>query len=168
MITKLKICTMAVALAGMASATHAADLYKFVPANSQFSATGSVFITDASVYLACSMTMSGTTGKATGLITNVSFGGASGCENIVAMALPWKFRPISLGSAQITHFNLNAVGVVRCGPNQTKATVANLPVGGGGGGSITIQTHLPSKTGVCDVNASLTSVPALSISGLIN
>jgi hypothetical protein len=87
----------------------------------------------------------------------VTFSGAAGCENVMATGLPWHVRPISLNTVQISHVTLAYGGLGRCGPNQIKAVIS--------GGNLTIQDHLPSKAGVCDVSASLTTAPSLSITG---
>jgi hypothetical protein len=146
---------IAAAILTLGAAAHAGDLYRLNPPQSPFTATGQGTITGSPGSYACSISMSGTTGKSTGMITGLTFSGAAGCENVMPIGLPWNVRAISLKKLQISHVSLSYPGLGRCGPNQVKAVLSQ--------GTISIQDHLPSKTGVCDVNVSLSTSPTLSI-----
>jgi hypothetical protein len=146
---------MVAAMLSLGASAHAGDLYQLSPANSAFTATGQGAVTGSPGSYSCSVSMTGTTGQSTGMITGLTFSGAAGCENVMAVGLPWNVRPISLKKLQISHVSLSYPGLGRCGPNQVKAVLTQ--------GAISIQDHLPSKTGVCDINVSLTSAPTLSI-----
>ncbi len=143
------------AMLSFGAAAHASDLYQLSPANTTFTASGQGTVTGSPGSYSCSVSMTGTTGKSTGMITGLTFSGAAGCENVMAAGLPWNIRPISLKKLQISHVSLSYPGLGRCGPNQVKAVLSQ--------GTISIQDHLPSKTGICYINVSLTSAPALSI-----
>ena len=146
----------AVASSGFGVA-NAGDAYKLTPPQTNFTATGQGTVSGMPGSYTCTVTMTGRTAKSVGVISTISFSGAPGCENVTAMHLPWHIRPISTDTAQISHANLAYAGLGRCGPNQIKAVIS--------GGEISIDDHLPSKEGVCEISASLTVTPSLSITG---
>ena len=145
----------AAAILSIGATAHASDHYKLNPAQSSFTASGQGTVTGTAGTYTCSVTMTGSTGNAQGMITGLTFSGAPGCENVMPMGLPWKVRPYSMRKLLISHLSLSYAGLGRCGPNEVKANLSQ--------GTLSIQDHLPSKTGVCDINASLTSSPPLSI-----
>jgi hypothetical protein len=153
---KFACAAMVVAALGVCQAAQASDIYSLTPTNSTFSATGQASVTGSVGSYSCSVAMSGTTGNASGKITNLTFSGAAGCENVIAMGLPWKVRPISTHKLQITHVALMYPGLGKCGPNQISANLSQ--------GAMTINDRLPSKTGICAIKASLNSSPVLAIS----
>ncbi len=154
MILKTTVATVA-AILSLGAVAHAGDLYRLNPANSTFTATGQGTVTGSAGSYTCAVTMTGVTGASTGSVTGLTFSGVPGCENVMPMGLPWDMRAISLKKLQISHVSLRYAGLGRCGPNQVKAVLSQ--------GTITIQDHLPSKTGVCYIDTSLSSSPALSI-----
>ena len=155
MSSKLSGAAIVMAVLGIGANAGAADLYHLNPANSSFTATGQGTVTGKAGTYTCDVSLTGAIRKATGSITGVTLSGPAGCENVMPMNLPWTIRAISLRKMQITHFTLSYPGLGRCGPNQVNAVIS--------AGNISIQDHVPSNEGVCDVNASLTSSPPLSI-----
>jgi hypothetical protein len=141
-------------LFGFSEIAHA-DLYVLNPANSAFTATGQATVIGNTGSYSCDVTLTGTTAKTTGSITGAAFSGAAGCENVVAKGLPWHFRAISLKKVQIRHVNLVYGGLGRCGPDTVNAGITD--------GNISIIHHLPTQGGLCKIEASLVSSPALSI-----
>jgi hypothetical protein len=151
---KIAGAAMVATLLGFSETAHA-DLYMINPPDSAFTATGQGVVTGSVGSYTCNVTLTGTTSKTTGSITGATFTGAAGCENVTPIGLPWRFRPISTTKIEIRHFNLAYPGLGRCGPDHLNAGVSN--------GTISIVHHLPSKAGLCKIEASLTSSPALSI-----
>lgn len=151
---KISGAAMAVALFGFVGIAHASDL-KVTPANSTFTATGQGTVMGSAGSYSCSVTLTGTTGKTTGSITGATFSGAAGCENVMPQGLPWDFRAISLKRILLRHFNLVYGGLGRCGPDHVNVGISQ--------GTLKIVQQLPSKEGLCKIEATLVSTPALSI-----
>ena len=152
--TALLSGALALTLAGTASAT---DAYKLTPPKTSFTADGSGTVRGPPGMYTCSISMTGFTENTVGEITGATLSGAPGCENVVAVGLPWHVRPISDTKVQISDVALSYSALGRCGPNQIKATLV--------GGVMTIKDNLPSNEGECHVSASLTTTPAISITG---
>ena len=155
MISRLTGAALVAAALGLAGAAQASDLYALNPSNSSFTATGTGSVTGTQGAYSCTVTMTGTTKKTVGEITGVTFSGPPGCESVIAGNLPWKVRPISFNGVRITHFTLSYPGLGRCGPNQIKGSLSE--------GILSIQDNVTSSTGVCNVSATLTTSPSLSI-----
>jgi hypothetical protein len=154
----MKLAATAIAaVLGVTSTASAADLYAFTPAQTAFSATGQGTVSGTAGSYTCSINMTGATQKTVAKITGVTFSGAPGCENVMAVDLPWKVRAVSYSNIQITHAAIMYPGLGRCGPNQVKGALSQ--------GSLTIMDNLPSPLGVCSINVSLTTTPAISIVG---
>jgi len=151
-----KIAAAAIAaFFGGAVVAHASDLYGITPASSSFTGAGQASATGTGGSFNCSISLTGTTAKSVGMITGVTFSGASGCSSVMAMGLPWKMRALSYTSLQFTHATFMSPGL-HCGPTHVKGILTQ-------GGNISIIGHMPSSGGACSVNVTFTTSPALSI-----
>lgn len=129
--------------------------FAFTPANSSFTASGTMALHTPSGVFNCNVQLGGATTKPA-QVTSATFSGATGCSDIMAAGLPWHLEAVKTTTAELHRVTLVSPSFGQCGHNEVRAKVS--------GGSITLRDLLPSRAGtVCHINASLTSTPALAI-----
>jgi hypothetical protein len=138
--------------AGIASSASAMQR-SYEPANTPFTATGSITVTSPSGSLPCQTVLTGTT-VGGGSITGATFSGSS-CGSLKALALPWTMSSFGNSGTGINFANVGfsapAIGV--CHPARVKGTL-------GIGGKLTFSG---AGVGVCSMSGTLVTSPAIRI-----
>jgi uncharacterized protein YjbI with pentapeptide repeats len=138
------VCLVSLAFAGSASAAQR----QFKPANTAFTATGSITVTSDSGSVPCNAVLSGTT-VGGGSITGATLTGCS----LTASDFPWKMTSFSATGVNFDHVTFTGSPVGVCGPGRVKGIL-------GKGGKITIAG---AADGSCSVSSTLVTSPAISI-----
>lgn len=152
---KLSVASAIVGVLALGSSSATAAGFAFTPANTSFTASGTMALRTPSGNLNCSVQLGGkTTNRAE--ITSATFSGDTGCSDIMGAGLPWHLQASRMTSAHVRGVTLVSPSFGQCGQNEVYAKVS--------GGTITLRDFLPSQTGqTCHINASLTSTPAITI-----
>lgn len=132
----------------------AASAFNFVPANTSFTASGTLDLTANGNTNPCGARFKGKTGpkRGRGKITAVSFTAGNHCDTVHGLGLPWRIKITSANTIDILAMSIGN-DLITCGPSKAPVSLS--------GGVVTFNDTL--SPGDCQIMGNLTTRPTIAI-----